>query len=326
MPCVEPTDCPSGVCIGNFCDDPGCGPTPGITEVCDGKDNDCDAIADNPGTCDVSCRGSIVDGRTYMFCSPIKTFYEAEASCRSKGMHLFRVDSAVEQQQVGAEAARLQSSAVGWIGAIEHGNDEVWRWLGGDVFWRGGANGAPEGGRFSAWGTGQPNDGGQDHLQRCVRTTPSWNDWGCGIRLSYICELYNFSAGCFDLVKNGTETGVDCGGSCGPCATGEACSGNADCQSESCVAGACADTCRDGLQNASESAIDCGGYCRRCPTGRTCGDESDCGSRLCTGGTCGACVTSTCPACDDGYKCCSIEGHCGCKGLTTQICLGGATP
>src|SRR6185503_8297761 len=113
-------------------------------------------------------------------------------------------------------AARLQSSAVGWIGAIEHGNDEVWRWLGGEVFWRGGANGAPEAGRFSAWGTGQPNDGGQDHLQRCVRTTPSWNDWGCGIRLSYICELYNFSAGCFDLVKNGTETGVDCGGSCGP--------------------------------------------------------------------------------------------------------------
>src|ERR1041385_2937196 len=46
-PCLDHSDCASGMCIANFCDAPGCGPTPGITEVCDGKDNDCDAIADD---------------------------------------------------------------------------------------------------------------------------------------------------------------------------------------------------------------------------------------------------------------------------------------
>jgi hypothetical protein len=324
-PCLEHSQCPSGVCVGNYCDGPGCGPTPGITEVCDGKDNDCDAIADNPGTCDGICRGSILDGRTYMFCDSVKTFADAEASCRSKGMHLLRLDSAAEQQLVNAEAARL-SVTPGWIGGFARDEDGVWRWIGGEVFWRGGADGAPEAGRFTSWGTGQPNDGGQNHEQRCLRAFGSWNDWECGIRLPYICELYSVAAGCFDAVKNGSETGTDCGGSCNPCPTGEACGGSADCQSQSCVAGMCADTCRDGVQNGSETAVDCGGHCRRCASGRTCGDATDCGSRLCSGGTCGACVTSTCPECDDGYRCCSMEGHCGCKGLTTQICLGGARP
>jgi hypothetical protein len=324
-PCVDHSDCPSGVCIGNYCDAPGCGPTPGITEVCDGKDNDCDAIADNPGTCDASCRGSILEGRTYMFCTGIKTFDDAEASCRSKGMHLLRLDSAAEQQLVNAEAARL-SVTPGWIGGSDRDEDGVWRWIGGDVFWRGGSDGAPEAGRFTSWGTGQPNDGGQNHEQRCLRAFGSWNDWECGIRLAYVCELYSVAAGCFDAVKNGTETGTDCGGSCRACASGAPCAGNADCQSQSCAAGVCADTCGDRVQNGSETGVDCGGFCRRCPTGRTCANVNDCGSRVCAGGTCGACVESTCPACDDGYKCCSLEGHCGCKGLTTQICLGGARP
>jgi len=36
---------------------------------------------------------------------------------------------------------------------------------------------------------------------------------------------------CADGIKNGNETAIDCGGSCGPCDDGETCNGAADCES-----------------------------------------------------------------------------------------------
>ncbi len=46
---------------------------------------------------------------------------------------------------------------------------------------------------------------------------------------------------CSDGILNQDETGVDCGGSCNPCAT-----------------------CSDGIQNQDETGIDCGGACSPC--------------------------------------------------------------
>jgi hypothetical protein len=49
---------------------------------------------------------------------------------------------------------------------------------------------------------------------------------------------------CNDGVKNGNESGVDCGGSCSPCPT-----------------------CNDGIKNQNETEIDCGGkHCKACPS------------------------------------------------------------
>src|SRR3569832_642419 len=45
-------------------------------------------------------------------------------------------------------------------------------------------------------------------------------------------------ATCSDGIKNGDETGVDCGGSCVPCPT-----------------------CNEGIKNGDETGIDCGGSC-----------------------------------------------------------------
>lgn len=56
---------------------------------------------------------------------------------------------------------------------------------------------------------------------------------------------------CTDGVKNGTETDVDCGGTCtADCANGATCSVNADCTSQNCVAGVC-----------QASSTPCGGLC-----------------------------------------------------------------
>jgi len=48
------------------------------------------------------------------------------------------------------------------------------------------------------------------------------------------------TATCTDTFKNGSETDVDCGGSCTTkCANGKTCAINADCQSGNCVSGVC---------------------------------------------------------------------------------------
>ncbi|WP_084050434.1 GEVED domain-containing protein [Aquimarina macrocephali] len=53
---------------------------------------------------------------------------------------------------------------------------------------------------------------------------------------------------CNDGIQNGDETGVDCGGSCSPCAI---------------------PTCTDGIQNGDETGVDCGGSCSPCQTNVT---------------------------------------------------------
>src|SRR5215210_1896366 len=44
---------------------------------------------------------------------------------------------------------------------------------------------------------------------------------------------------CADGIKNGTETDVDCGGSCGRCGNGRTCLVANDCMSGTCTGGRC---------------------------------------------------------------------------------------
>jgi hypothetical protein len=56
-------------------------------------------------------------------------------------------------------------------------------------------------------------------------------------------EYCNYSPTCFDLLKNGDEEGVDCGGPCKPCPS-----------------------CYNLIQDQGETGIDCGGPCKPCPS------------------------------------------------------------
>ncbi|AKT43152.1 lamin tail domain-containing protein [Chondromyces crocatus] len=87
---------------------------------------------------------------------------------------------------------------------------------------------------------------------------------------------------CDDMVRNGMETDVDCGGpDCGPCATGQVCGANADCVGGLC-AGTCQATCSDTMQNNGETDVDCGGAnCSACAIGKRCASASDCVSGVC---------------------------------------------
>jgi hypothetical protein len=96
------------------------------------------------------------------------------------------------------------------------------------------------------------------------------------------------SAACIDGVKNGTETDVDCGGTCPPCADTKVCLINGDCQSHICTGGFCAvASCTDAVKNGNETDVDCGGgTCPACASTKACLANSDCSSNICNNHVC----------------------------------------
>lgn len=107
---------------------------------------------------------------------------------------------------------------------------------------------------------------------------------------------------CSDNITNGTETGVDCGGSdptCRRCPDGTACALASDCSSNNCLGSRCI-SCGDGALNGTETDLDCGGAdpaCSRCAPGRECRIDSDCGSGACEDGRCCGGTLRDCTRC-----------------------------
>ena len=85
----------------------------------------------------------------------------------------------------------------------------------------------------------------------------------------YVAAEWNTAAAastCYDGVRNGAETGVDCGGvSCDACPTCADGVKNGDETGVDC-GGSCAAcaTCSDGVKNGEETGVDCGGACAPC--------------------------------------------------------------
>lgn len=98
---------------------------------------------------------------------------------------------------------------------------------------------------------------------------------------------------CEDDQRSGTESDVDCGGTCTlKCDVGLACNAATDCASNFCHATTkrCVATqCEDAVKGTDESDVDCGGAssCARCGQGKACGSTLDCASGLtCDGNVC----------------------------------------
>jgi hypothetical protein len=124
-----------------------------------------------------------------------------------------------------------------------------------------------------------------------------------------------------DGVRNGDETGTDCGGSttkAPKCPTGQGCLTDNDCDKVLC------DTfqkkCKapahdDGIENLDETGIDCGGptaSVARCPTGQGCASTGDCANVLCNATT----LVCDPPSATDDLK----------NGTETDVDCGGGAP
>ncbi|MEM6954397.1 MAG: fibrinogen-like YCDxxxxGGGW domain-containing protein [Myxococcota bacterium] len=132
---------------------------------------------------------------------------------------------------------------------------------------------------FNAGGLDQtdPTDWGNDDSTGQCGSTTSTGVWLIFVRAA-LCSNGELDAG---------EVDVDCGGTCGGCPDGTACTMPSDCASERCDGDTCT-SCLDGTQNGDEIAVDCGGSCDGCPGGTTCTLPEECASMECDAGTCTA--------------------------------------
>ncbi|MEO0321829.1 MAG: hypothetical protein AAF447_02650 [Myxococcota bacterium] len=152
---------------------------------------------------------------------------------------------------------------------------------------------------------------------------------------------------CFDGVRNGDETDVDCGGEVCEARCGDAlrCDISADCASAVCIGGECqAPTCRDGIANGDETGADCGGpSCPGCGLGEGCLAMSDCAMGRCEGEFCVAehcfdgetnvtetdvdCGGGDCAPCALGLRCAvlsdCLSGDCVDGFCLSALCLNG---
>lgn len=151
---------------------------------------------------------------------------------------------------------------------------------------------------------------------------------------------------CTDLIKNGDESDVDCGGTCPvACAFGKKCAADTDCaDGVPCATGLCT-TCTNSVLDGNETDVDCGGSCPKCAEGKTCKVTADCSTYNCEAatGACGvakSCVAVIRPECDcslnvvnagDAVGCqkvldCYLANECGptdtCAATNDSVCGG----
>jgi hypothetical protein len=124
------------------------------------------------------------------------------------------------------------------------------------------------------------------------------NCGACGNTCGGSCRKGVCDPTCADTVQNGAETDIDCGGgTCAPCAAGQACLVNPDCTSHVCGGDCLAPSCSDTVQNGTETDVDCGGgACSVCLEGAHCIQDADCELGSCRAGYCQP------EQCTDGIK------------------------
>jgi hypothetical protein len=131
--------------------------------------------------------------------------------------------------------------------------------------------------------SGNPN--GKDDGGECSKGF----DCKSGVCTSSTCAVSTPTDG----VRNGDETGLDCGGKEAPlCNGGQPCLVGTDCKSGECVDTKCTGdanapppTGDDGKKNGDETDVDCGGTktnAPRCGTDKGCSAAEDCESKVCS--------------------------------------------
>ena len=127
--------------------------------------------------------------------------------------------------------------------------------------------------------------------QACLANGDCGHAPGCSPSSGCACDAVSMTCvydHCFDHVKDGSETDVDCGdplAGCTGCAVGLTCQVDGDCASRGCDATSalCAQTqCVDHHRDGLETGVDCGGgICPQCALGQGCSVNADCSSAAC---------------------------------------------
>jgi hypothetical protein len=139
-------------------------------EVCDGVDNDGDALVDEGNVC--QCTTKTNGGKTYRFCNTRITRDQAVAACATDGSQLVKVETSTESSWIVANTSGLER----WSGLNDLAVEGTWRWQDGTLL-----------GSYRNWSGAEPNGG---TAESCMMIWPSglWNDLNCTWDVQFLCE------------------------------------------------------------------------------------------------------------------------------------------
>ncbi len=116
------------------------------------------------------------------------TYDAALTQCRALGAtwSLAEITSSAENDF----ARGLLGGVERWLGATDRSVEGTWTWQSGVTFWTGGRRGAPVGGSYTNFASGEPSNSGGSGAADCMRMAGSgrWRDGGCNSTLNPLCE------------------------------------------------------------------------------------------------------------------------------------------
>ncbi len=156
------------------------GCTPSGDEVCDGEDNDCDGLIDEPaGSSALECGGCearVIGSSAYWFCQDEIQWEEARGHCESLGAHLIILNSEAEQSEVFAQSPIEYF----WLGLTDAEVEGTFRWVDGST---------PADHGFENWPANDGNEGIADCVYTQTDSTAGWNIVTCeGSFVQWTCE------------------------------------------------------------------------------------------------------------------------------------------
>lgn len=173
--CLQP---PGHIPQGGDCDDSNLDVHPGVEELCDGVDNDCNGLVDEASPSNQSCQGcglGMMGDHAYYYCPGPLTWAEARTTCMGFGGDLVIIGDQAEQDFLLGQP--LPAVPVHFIGLSDEAVEGTFVWVDGSAL------------GFAPWGAGEPNDAleGEDCAQ--LRAPEGeWNDIACTTAGSFICE------------------------------------------------------------------------------------------------------------------------------------------
>lgn len=178
-------DQPEGhVELGDDCDDDNIDRAPGLIEVCDVLDNDCDLLVDEYSEKNTSCNDCMLTANetsSYAFCTFQRTYTDARNECKKRGGDLAVIQDQAENDPLTKQSFMLGGQASRWyIGLDDLAVEGTFVWV----------DGSPVG--YASWGVNEPNNSGG--LESCVvlyAGDGSWNDQPCSLASDFICEGAN---------------------------------------------------------------------------------------------------------------------------------------
>ena len=181
---VEACEAPSGyVDRGGDCADDDDARNPGVTEICNGLDENCDD-PDEGDTCPPGCVPQQVAGSLHLLCAGPTNFGTARTTCEDEGMVLARVRNSNESLAIRNAMSTTLSVTEYWLGGSDGpapADEGTWRWLaGGDIFF-------PATGLYTNWAQDEPVT--TFPAQDCLKALMGqWHAEQCQLTFAFICE------------------------------------------------------------------------------------------------------------------------------------------